>query len=81
MSIFEYNEEETIKAIGDTKFAAGKAEGKAEGQAVEREQGIRMLIETCQEVGVPREETLKKLHEKYDLDINRAKEYLQEYWK
>lgn len=77
MSIFEYNEEETIKAIGDTKFAAGKAEG----QAVEREQGIRMLIETCQEVGVPREETLKKLHEKYDLDINRAKEYLQEYWK
>ena len=30
MCITEYNEEETLKAIGEEKFAEGKAEGKTE---------------------------------------------------
>ncbi len=39
MCITEYNEEETLKAISDEKFAEGKAIGKAEGKAEGKVEG------------------------------------------
>ncbi len=39
MCITEYNEEETLQAIGDEKFAEGIAEGKAKGKAEGRAEG------------------------------------------
>ena len=39
MCITEYNEEETLQAIGNEKFAEGRAVGKEEGREEGREEG------------------------------------------
>jgi hypothetical protein len=44
MCITEYNEEETLAAIGKEKFEEGRAEGKAEGKA-ESINKIKIMIE------------------------------------
>lgn len=54
-----------------------KAEGKAEGL----KQGIKVLIQTCRELGVSRENTVIRVKEKFDLQEKDAEEYLAEYWK
>ena len=57
MCITEYDEKETLKAIGEEYFAEGKAEGKAEGRAegrVERqEENIRSIDELVKAGQVP----------------------------
>ena len=44
MCITEYNEEETLQAIGNEKFAEGRAEGKVEGKAEDIER-IKQMVE------------------------------------
>ena len=39
MCITEYDEKETLKAIGEEYFAEGKAEGRAEGRAEGKAEG------------------------------------------
>ena len=77
MSIYEYNEEYVRKVL----FEDGVEKGYNRGAEEERIQGIRVLIETCKEVGLAKEETLIKLEEKYNLSKESAEEYLVKYWK
>ncbi len=63
MSIYEYNEEYVRKILFE------------DGMEKERLQGIRVLVETCKEVGLTKEETLVKLEEKYNLSKESADEH------
>ena len=49
MCITEYDEKETLKAIGEEYFAEGKAEGKVERQ----EENIRLIDELVKAGQVP----------------------------
>lgn len=40
----------------------------------------KVVIETCQELGVSKEDTLVRLVEKMELTREKAIEYLTEYW-
>lgn len=61
--------------------AAGREAGLAEGRAAGRVDGMRALIETCHEIGLTQEETLRKLEEKFELEQAVAEEYLMRFWK
>ncbi|MCR4845922.1 MAG: hypothetical protein K5865_04205 [Eubacterium sp.] len=50
MCITEYNEEETLQAIGNEKFAEGRAEGIAEGRAEGRVEGKAEDIERIKQM-------------------------------
>lgn len=51
-------------------------DSRMEGIQEGREQGIRVLVETCKEVGLTREEILVKVKDKYELEQNVAEQYL-----
>ena len=50
MCITEYNEEETLQAIGNEKFAEGRAVGKEEGREVGKEEGKEEDIERIKQM-------------------------------
>ena len=56
------------------------AEGAKSGQKEERENGIRILIESLTELNATKENILHKLTEKYGLAPEKAEEYLLKYW-
>ena len=45
------------------------------------EEGIRVLIETCQELGISKEETVSKIEEKSSLSSEAIEELMEKYWK
>ena len=45
------------------------------------EQGIKAFAEVCQELHVPKEETIAKLCDKFNITRERAEETIQNYWK
>ena len=51
-------------------------DGRQEG----RQEGIKAFVELCQELGIPKEDTLLKLQEKFTL-TEPAEAYLERYWK
>ena len=50
MSIFEYNEEEEMRKVGDANYKAGKTEGLAEGKSLGMAEAILTLLEDLGEV-------------------------------
>lgn len=44
------------------------------------EQGIRILMETYREDGHSREETFRKVQEKYQLTRQKTEEYMNQWW-
>lgn len=54
----------------------GRQEGRLEG----RKEGIKAFIESCQELGISKEDTLLKLQEKFTL-AEPVEAYLERYWK
>ena len=77
VSIFEYNEEEALKAIKADEYELGFQDGNKQG--ISRSIGI--LIETCAELGIEKQDTLSKIMEKFSLDQAEANRYMEEYWK
>ncbi|MBQ6696246.1 MAG: Rpn family recombination-promoting nuclease/putative transposase [Lachnospiraceae bacterium] len=59
---------------------AEKAEERAEKAESIVEKGIQLLVETCQEFSISREQTLKRLIEKYEMSSSESEEYLERYW-
>ena len=53
----------------------GRQEGRLEG----RQEGIKAFIESCQELGISKEDTLRKLQEKFALEES-VGEYMEKYW-
>ena len=43
--------------------------------------GIRILIETCQEIGLSREKTLERIAAKFSAGKEEAQRYIEKYWK
>ena len=64
------------KELGRTE---GRTEGLAEGRAEGIETAKKVLIETCQELGLSKENAKKKLVEKFGPE--NAEETLNRYWK
>ena len=58
-----------------------RREGYEDGYNKGLTDGIRQLISALQEVKIPRESTLRKLQEKYDLSQEEAEKYMAKYWK
>lgn len=54
-----------------------KETGRQEGI----KEGIKALVETCEEIGISQEETLQKIQQKFSLSQDAAQEYIKEYWK
>ena len=73
MSIFEYNEEETLKAIKADEYELGMQDGI--------QQSIGLMIESCAELGIAKQDTLEKIMEKFSLKETDANKYMDEYWK
>jgi len=58
----------------------GRQEGRLEGRLEGRQEGIKAFIELCQELGISKEDTLRKLQEKFAL-MEPAEVYLEKYWR
>ena len=58
----------------------GRQLGKAEGIAEATQEGIKIFIETCRELGASKEDTASKLAEKYHLSADDIQNYLENYW-
>ena len=54
--------------------------GIQEGRQQEREQGIKLMIESGKELGVDRKRMQAKIAEKYNLDDEQASMYMDRYW-
>ena len=77
VSIFEYNEEETLKAIKADEYELGVQYGITQGI----QQSIGLMIESCAELGISKRDTLAKIREKFALKEADAYKYMEEYWK
>ena len=78
VTIFEYDEEKHMQQIREE----GREEER-EKQEKEREkqkkESIRILVQTCKELGVSKEVAQKKVMEKYSLTQEDIQEYMEEY--
>lgn len=59
----------------------GRLEGRVEGRRWGIDLGIRILIETCQEIGLSREKTLERIAAKFSVGKEEAQRYIEKYWK
>lgn len=64
----------------DVEAERRKTQEVVEELKIIKEQNIKILIETCVELGEAQEKTLKRLQEKYGLSEEDAKEKLEQYW-
>lgn len=71
--------EERQKALRDYQHMmnSGWRQGVSEG----REEGVKAIIEMLQELGMSREETQTKVHDKFSASDEIVKEWLNKYWK
>ena len=81
MILETYDKELHDKTLRREGYEDGYNEGKSTGYLEGINDGIRQLISALQEVKIPRESTLRKLQEKYDLSQEEAEKYMAEYWK
>ncbi len=68
--------DEMIERIENRGIQRGIKQGVEQGL----KQGIQALVETCQEIGVSKEDTIGKLSEKFGLKENKAAEQVDRYW-
>lgn len=65
-------------------WVRGCEQGRKEGMRLGREeglkQGVRAMIELCQEMAVPKEDTVFKIMQKFSVSEADAKKYTEEYW-
>ena len=81
MILETYDKELHDKTLRREGYEDGYSKGKSTGYLEGINDGIRQLISALQEVNIPRESTLLKLQEKYDLSQEEAEKYMAEYWK
>lgn len=75
--------QEVVKmtVLGQMLVDSGCQEGVQEGRREGALQGIRALVETCQEFGKSKGDVCAKLESKFSLTREEAEEYLKQYWK
>lgn len=70
MSIYEYDEEETMRQLREESFE--------EGKAAEREKDINILIRTLLEFEVTKEKIVSKVCEEYSIEQDEAERLVGE---
>ena len=75
MILETFDQEKHDKAMKKDWYEAGREEG----QKLERENGIRRLILSLMEAGVPKENIRLSLQQQYELSPEEAEKYLGEY--
>ncbi len=58
-----------------------REDARLEGERKGERKGTIALIETCQELGQSREETLEKVKTKFEVTDTMAEEEMKKYWK
>ncbi|MCM1263105.1 MAG: hypothetical protein NC313_10330, partial [Butyrivibrio sp.] len=80
---YEAGKSEGIAVGRSEGIAVGRSEGiaagRTEGIAVGRTEGIRILIQTCHELGLSKETIIQKCAEKFDIALESAGKYAEEY--
>lgn len=74
-------EEFDVKKYERTLRGEGREEGREEGRKEGREDGIRIMVESLQEINCDTITTKNKLREKYSLSETEAEQKLLQYWK
>lgn len=77
-----YNFEVNAELGEEMEHMCNLGEGLVEeayGEGIE--EGVRVLIETCQELGISKEETVSKIKEKSSLSSEVIEELMEKYWK
>lgn len=75
MKVFE--ERQWIQEVAEEK---GRLEGLEEGRLKGIKEGIKALVETCHELGISKEETIKRMEDKFKLTAEEAGKYVNDYW-
>ena len=82
--IFRYVKEEEERKLRKAEFEAGVASGIErgieQGKELEKESGIRNLIDFAQEIGSSPERTKLRLQEYYNLSSRDVKKYMERFW-
>ena len=71
LTVEEGQKEEKKMSCAVLDYVEAKAEKRGE---------VKSQIEMCQEFGVTREETLVRVMQKYELNENTARDYMNQYW-
>ena len=66
--------------IADALEKMGYDKGIMQGKDLERENGIKSMIEACQELNVAKAITYEKVSQKYNLPPDKSTEYMKKYW-
>ncbi len=81
LSLSETNKEKSkMCEIADALEKMGYDKGIMQGKDLERENGIKSMIEACQELNVAKAITYEKVSQKYNLPPDKATEYMKKYW-
>ena len=79
--VTEVKESEEWEAVKMDILDVGIMKGREQGREQGRLEGIEAIVETCQEFGASKEETLEKIVKKFSLSEEKAKEYMDRFWK
>lgn len=80
VSIYEYDEEKHMRQEREENWRDGNEAGIIQGREEERKTGIKVLIETCKELGASQQKTVSKLVEKFSMSMDEAEASVAEYW-
>ena len=75
-----YNMCKAIRDMIEDGREEGREEGKAIGRAEAQKDGIKALIETCQELGSCKEDTIFRLTDKFSIEEEEACQYMELFW-
>lgn len=73
--------EEKTSDEGSVNMCEALQEMREDARLEGERKGTIALIETCQELGQSREETLEKVKTKFEVTDTMAEEYMKKYWK
>lgn len=76
----EYEAREKALRDYNSQMSSARKMGIEQGVAKGKISGIKALIETCQELGADREDTVLRLQNKFQLTQEEALKYMKEYW-
>ena len=78
--VTEVKESEEWEGIEMNILEIGIQEGERRGREQGIQQGIQAVVEVCKSLGVTKEETVKKIAEKFSIEDSEAEKYIEKYW-
>ena len=78
--VTEVKESEEWEGIEMNILEIGIQEGERRGREQGIQQGIQAVVEVCKSLGVTKEETIKKIAEKFSIEDSEADKYIEKYW-